>query len=80
MPNADTGGRFVRTHQTLSMRVGKGKATSDVVDGSKKGSGEDETTPSVWKRNMVEREENQRLDSGVWSGSVGWELGDQPVL
>lgn len=66
----------MRTHQALSMRTGKGKATSDIADGSKKGV----------ERNGVERVEaecgRERGESvaGLWSGSVGWELGDQPVL
>ena len=60
-PNVDTAGRFVRTHQALSMRVGKGKATSDMVHGSNKGREEEEMAPSVWKRSVVEkkREETQ---------------------
>lgn len=57
-PNADTAGRFLRTHETLSMRVGKGKASSDIVNGSKKGSREDGTALSVWKQSVVEKEEN----------------------
>lgn len=76
-PNVDTAGRFVRTHQALSMRVGKGKATSDMVHGSNEGSEEEETASSVEAERS--REKERELVTGLWSGSVGWELGDQLV-